>query len=72
MEIKRLLIKLQHFGRTWLLFLIIFLRHSDAYDYYRRNPSPIPRFLPVPMNITVHVGETAHLRCRIHNLGPKF
>ncbi|XP_052278309.1 neural cell adhesion molecule 1-like isoform X5 [Dreissena polymorpha] len=24
------------------------------------------------MNITVHVGETAHLRCRIHNLGPKF
>ncbi|XP_052278307.1 leucine-rich repeats and immunoglobulin-like domains protein 1 isoform X3 [Dreissena polymorpha] len=72
MEIKRLLVKLQHFGRTWLLFLIIFLRHSDAYDYYRRNPSPIPRFLPVPMNITVHEGETAHLRCRIHNLGPKF
>ncbi|XP_052282467.1 uncharacterized protein LOC127879568 isoform X2 [Dreissena polymorpha] len=45
---------------------------EDAYDYYRSNPSSIPSFLPVPMNITVHEGETAHLRCRIHNLGPKF
>ncbi|KAH3838280.1 neural cell adhesion molecule 2-like isoform X2 [Dreissena polymorpha] len=72
MEIKRMLVKLQHFGRTWLLLLLIFLRNSDAYNYYGSNPSSIPRFLPVPTNITVHEGETAHLRCRIHNLGPKF
>ncbi|KAH3838286.1 hypothetical protein DPMN_111694 [Dreissena polymorpha] len=72
MEIKRMLVKLLDFKRTWMLFLLIFLRHSDAHDYYRNNPSSIPRFLPVPTNITVHEGETAHLRCRIHNLSPKF
>lgn len=40
-------------------------------DYYRHFPSSVPEFLPVPTDITVHEGETAHLRCRIHNLGPK-
>lgn len=41
-------------------------------DYYRHFPSSVPEFLPVPTDITVHEGETAHLRCRIHNLGPKM
>ncbi|XP_045156860.2 kin of IRRE-like protein 2 isoform X3 [Mercenaria mercenaria] len=55
--------------------IIIILLHCEVVDstedYYRHFPSPIPSFLPVPTSITVQKGETAHLRCRIHNLGTK-
>ena len=43
------------------------LKH-DPYD----QPSAIPEFLPVPVNITVHEGEFAVLKCYIYNLGPKM
>lgn len=49
-----------------------FLFSVSQDDYYRHFPSSVPEFLPVPRDITVHEGETAHLRCRIHNLGPKL
>ncbi|XP_060556110.1 zwei Ig domain protein zig-8-like isoform X2 [Ruditapes philippinarum] len=56
---------------TFLLFLA-FLEADSRESFYRHYPSSIPSFLPVPTNITVHEGETARLRCRITNLGPKM
>lgn len=53
------------------IFKQMFWETESQEDYYRHFPSSIPNFLPVPTNITVHQGETAQLRCRIQNLGPK-
>ncbi|XP_052792465.1 zwei Ig domain protein zig-8-like isoform X3 [Mya arenaria] len=55
-----------------LIVILVIFRRADSHDYYRSHPSSVPIFLPVPTEITVHQGETAHLRCRIQNLGPKF
>ena len=40
-------------------------------NYFQTNQTHVPAFLPVPRNITVHEGDTAHLKCRIKNLGTK-
>lgn len=63
--------KVIYLGKVLFLTLLIALKADSRGDFYRHYPSSIPSFLPVPTNITVHEGETAHLRCRIHNLGPK-
>jgi len=40
-------------------------------DYFQTYQTHVPAFLPVPHNITVHEGDTAHLKCRIKSLGTK-
>ena len=37
--------------------------------YFQTYQTHVPAFLPVPRNITVHEGDTAHLKCRIIDLG---
>ncbi|XP_045156864.2 uncharacterized protein LOC123523219 isoform X1 [Mercenaria mercenaria] len=64
--------KVKYSQRVLFLTLLAFWRADSREDYYRHYPSSIPSFLPVPTNISAHEGETAHLRCRIHNLGPKM
>jgi len=40
-------------------------RSSDAYDEVR------PSFVATSTNVSVSLGQTAVLRCRVHNLGDK-
>jgi len=40
-------------------------RKSPAYDEAR------PSFIATPTNVSVSLGQTAVLRCRVHNLGDK-
>lgn len=58
--------------RFLILFSVVFTSETQGeFNLYRHYHSAVPSFLPVPTNITVHEGETAQLRCRIENLGPK-
>ena len=49
------------------------IRHyvAGGKDYFQTYQTHVPAFLPVPRNITVHEGDTAHLKCRIKDLGTK-
>ncbi|XP_060562573.1 uncharacterized protein LOC132722149 isoform X8 [Ruditapes philippinarum] len=62
---------LEYFCRLSLCVLMM-TRTIDSTEKFYPFQTTIPKFLPVPTNITVHEGETARLRCRVTNLGTKL
>ena len=50
-------------------FLSLFLFSGTSYSVTTDGE---PAFLPSEKNVTVHEGDTARLKCRVANLGPKM
>ncbi|XP_021345730.1 uncharacterized protein LOC110445429 isoform X2 [Mizuhopecten yessoensis] len=52
----------------WSSILLV-VPFSQGLNYFRNHARPI--FLPTKQNVTVHLGQTAHLKCKIKYLGTK-
>lgn len=55
-----------------MLALYILMLCLAALETHVHHPALNPRFLPTKTNISVNVGGTAKLKCRIEDLGPKI